>query len=565
MHVFNQINLRHVQGDLFGGVTAAVIALPMALAFGVASGAGAEAGLYGAVLIGLFAALFGGTPTLISEPTGPMTVVFTAVIATMMAANPEQGMAMAFTTVMLTGVFQVMFGVLKLGRYVTMMPYTVISGFMSGIGFILIIIQLPPLLGYASPTGGVLGSLAALPGLLAEVKPAEAALGLLSLAVLFLMPKRFRRFIPPQLLALIVGTLLAIYLLPLLFSGETYRAIGSVPGGLPSLQLPTFSAGQWQTIVIDALVLALLGSIDALLTSVIADSLTRTQHNSDKELMGQGLGNLASGLFGGLPGAGATMGTVVNIQTGGRTALSGLTRAGILAVVVFGASALVEPIPKAVLAGIAIKVGIDIIDWGFIRRAHRVSIRGALIMYGVIAMTVFVDLITAVGIGLFVANVLTIRRLADLQSEGVRVLGLADTEDGMECPDASPEDVRILRDPSNGVVLLCLSGPLIFGAAKAVTRQQNDLLGARSLVVDFTEVPHIGVTTSLAVETVIREAVEHGCRVYFAAVGEQPRKRLFSLGLSAAVPSSHWIETRSEALKRAISDRAGQAQHAPPT
>ncbi|MBK1620385.1 sodium-independent anion transporter [Lamprobacter modestohalophilus] len=558
MRVFNQINLKHLKGDLFGGVTAAVIALPMALAFGVASGAGAEAGLYGAVLIGLFAALFGGTPTLISEPTGPMTVVFTAVIATMMAANPELGMAMAFTTVMLTGVFQVIFGALKLGRYVTMMPYTVISGFMSGIGFILIIIQLPPLLGYASPPGGVLGSLTAIPGFIANIKPAEASLGLLSLAILLLMPKHLRRFVPPQLLALIAGTLLAIFVLPQLFSGETYRAIGSVPGGLPTLQLPTFTTAQWQTIVINALVLALLGSIDALLTSVIADSLTRTQHNSDKELMGQGLGNLASGLFGGLPGAGATMGTVVNIQTGGRTALSGLTRALILAVVVFGASGLVEPIPKAVLAGIAIKVGIDIIDWGFLRRAHKVSIRGALIMYGVIAMTVFVDLITAVGIGLFVANVLTIRRLADLQSEGVRVLGLPHTDDGLDCPNASPEDVRILRDPSNGVVMLCLSGPLIFGAAKAVTRQQNDLLSARSLIIDLTEVPHIGVTTSLAVETVAREAVEHGCRVYFAGIHDQPRQRFENLGLNRIIPVENWIDSRSAALKRAVAERAGR-------
>ncbi|MFP4494299.1 MAG: SulP family inorganic anion transporter [Halochromatium sp.] len=558
MRVFNQINLSHLKGDLFGGVTAAVIALPMALAFGVASGAGAEAGLYGAVLIGLFAALFGGTPTLISEPTGPMTVVFTAVIAGMLAANPEQGMAMAFTTVMLTGVFQVIFGLLKLGRYVTMMPYTVISGFMSGIGFILIIIQLPPLLGYASPPGGVLGSLLAIPDFIATLKPAEAALGGLSLAILLLMPKRLQRFIPPQLLALIVGTLLALFLLPQLFAGETYRAIGSIPGGLPTLQLPTFNAAHWQTIVVDALVLALLGSVDALLTSVIADSLTRTQHNSDKELMGQGLGNLASGLFGGLPGAGATMGTVVNIQTGGRTALSGLTRAMILAIIVFGASALVEPIPKAVLAGIAIKVGIDIIDWGFLRRAHRVSIRGALIMYGVIAMTVFVDLITAVGIGLFVANVLTIRRLADLQSEGVRVLGLPHNEDGLDCPNAAPEDARILRDPSNGVVMLCLSGPLIFGAAKAITRQQNDLLGARSLVIDLTEVPHVGVTTSLAVEGVIREAVAHGCRVYLAGIHDQPRKRFESLGLGRILPAENWIDSRSAALKRAVSERAGQ-------
>jgi SulP family sulfate permease len=553
MRVFNQISLAHAKGDLFGGVTAAVIALPMALAFGVASGAGAEAGLYGAVLVGLFAALFGGTPTLISEPTGPMTVVFTAVITTMIAVNPENGMAMAFTTVMMTGLFQILFGVLKLGRYVTMMPYTVISGFMSGIGFILIIIQMPPLLGYASPAGGVLGSLTALPEFFSTMKPGEATLGVVALGILFLMPKSWRRFVPPQLLALVVGTLLAIFVL----GSGAYRAIGEVPGGLPSIQMPTFTADQWQSMVLDAVVLAMLGSIDALLTSVIADSLTRTQHNSDKELMGQGIGNLTSGLFGGLPGAGATMGTVVNIQTGGRTALSGLTRATILGVVVFGAGALVEPIPKAVLAGIAIKVGIDIIDWGFLRRAHLVSMRGALIMYGVIAMTVFVDLITAVGVGLFVANVLTIRRLADLQSEGVKLLGMPDQEVSGECTDATEEEKKILG-ASNGIVLLCLSGPLIFGSAKAITRQQNDIAEARSLVVDLTDVPHLGVTTALAIEGAVRDAVAHGCHVYFAGMQEQPKKRLEALGVGKLIGAEHWLDKRVDALKRAVAQRAGQ-------
>ena len=554
MQIFNQFSLSNVKGDLFGGVTAAVIALPMALAFGVASGAGAEAGLYGAVLVGLFAALFGGTPTLISEPTGPMTVVFTAVVTFMIATNPENGMAMAFTTVMLAGLFQVIFGLLKLGRYVTMMPYTVISGFMSGIGFILIIIQLPPLLGYASPAGGVLGSLTALPGLIATVKPGEATLGMLALAILFFMPKAWRRFVPPQLLALVVGTLLAMLVLG---SGD-YRAIGEIPGGLPSMQIPTFTADQLRTILVDALVLAMLGAIDALLTSVIADSLTRTHHNSDKELVGQGLGNLASGLFGGLPGAGATMGTVVSIQTGARSALSGVTRALVLGVVVFGASGLVEVIPKAVLAGIAIKVGIDIIDLAFLRRAHKVSMRGALIMYGVIAMTVFIDLITAVGIGLFVANVLTIRRLADLQSEEVRLIGLPGSADEPECENALPEEKKIIGDPSNGVAMLCLSGPLIFGAAKAVTRQQYALAGARSLVVDLTDVPHLGVTAALAVESIIREAAGQGCRVYLAGLNPQTKKRIESLDVAEVVPAENWIAKRVDALKRAVSDRVGK-------
>jgi SulP family sulfate permease len=384
-------------------------------------------------------------------------------------------------------------------------------------------------------------------------------LAVIALAILFLMPRRWRRIVPPQLLALVVGTLVAVWFL----GAGSYREIGAIPAGLPELQMPYFTADQWQSMIVDALVLAMLGAIDALLTSVIADSLTRTQHDSDKELVGQGLGNLASGLFGGLPGAGATMGTVVNIQTGARTAISGLTRALILGIVVLWAAGLVSVIPLAVLAGIAIKVGIDIIDWGFLRRAHRVSIRGAAIMYGVIAMTVFVDLITAVGIGLFVANILTIRRLADLQSEGVRLFGAgAEGTVGFDCANAQEEERKILSNEGTGVSLLCLSGPLIFGAAKAVTRQQNALRDARSLVVDLTGVPHIGVTTSLAVEATIREAAEHGCRVYLAGLQEQPRRRFERLGLGEVVPAQNWIDKRVDALKRAVADRAGQGASA---
>ena len=558
MRVFNEIGFGNLKGDVFGGVTAAVVALPMALAFGVASGAGAEAGLYGAVLVGLFAALFGGTPTLISEPTGPMTVVFTAVIVALMVPDPETGMvaenamAMAFTTVMLAGIFQVLFGILKLGRYVTLMPYTVISGFMSGIGLILIIIQLPGLLGHASPGGGVLGSLQALPGLFAEVKAGELLLGMVALGILFLMPKAWQRFMPPQLLALVVGTVLAVWFIG---SGE-YRAIGEIPSGLPSIQIPTFSADEWTTMVINALVLAMLGSIDALLTSVIADSLTRKEHNSDKELVGQGLGNLASGMFGGLPGAGATMGTVVNIQTGARTALAGLVRAGVLGVVVFGASGLVEDIPKAILAGIAIKVGIDIIDWGFLRRAHKLSMRGALIMYGVIAMTVFVDLITAVGIGLFVANILTIRRLSDLQSEHVRVLGQADTGES-DYEGLESEEKRLLAHAGSHVALLDLSGPLIFGAAQTLTRQQNRLDHTETLVIDLTGVPHLGVSAALILERIMHDAAQRGARVIVSGIQKQPRGRLEQLGVAREVQDEDWVSTRAEAVRRATAVSGG--------
>jgi SulP family sulfate permease len=229
MRITNRIHFRNVRGDIFGGVTAAVIALPMALAFGVASGAGPAAGLWGAVLVGFFAALFGGTPTLISEPTGPMTVVMTAVIANLTASNPENGMAMAFTVVMMAGVFQIIFGTLRLGKYVTMMPYTVISGFMSGIGIILVILQLAPFLGQPSPGGGVVGTLGAVPDLLSNIQPAETALGVLAVAIIWLMPSKLKRIVPPQLVALIVGTVVSL----LVFQRCGYPPHWRNPHGFP--------------------------------------------------------------------------------------------------------------------------------------------------------------------------------------------------------------------------------------------------------------------------------------------------------------------------------------------
>ena len=253
--ILNEISLRHLRGDLFGGLTAAVIALPMALAFGVASGAGAEAGLYGAILVGLFAALFGGSPTLISEPTGPMTVVFTAVVAKLIASDPVNGMAMAFTVVVMAGLFQILFGALRLGKYVTLMPYTVVSGFMSGIGIILIILQIGPLLGQASPGGGVVAILGNLPGLLAGIRVQETLMALLTIAILLFVPGRLKRYLPPQLLALIAVTLISLAL----FEGSDIRRIGAVPTGLPELRIPVFSVEQWQIMLVDAVVLGTAG------------------------------------------------------------------------------------------------------------------------------------------------------------------------------------------------------------------------------------------------------------------------------------------------------------------
>jgi SulP family sulfate permease len=554
MQLTNDIRFTNLRGDLFGGITAAIVSLPLALAFGVASGAGPTAGLYGAVLVGLFAALFGGTPTLISEPTGPMTVIMTAVITGMVANNPENGLAMAFTVVMIAGLFQIVLGLLRLGKYVTLMPYSVISGFMSGIGVILIILQIAPFLGQPSPPGGVMGTLQSLPELLRNIDPTETTLAVITIAILFLMPKRLKRYAPPPLVALVAVTLISVFF----FANADIRRIGEIPVGLPELYMPTFTAAQITAMVVDGMVLGMLGCIDTLLTAVISDSLTRTEHKSNKELIGQGVGNIMSGLFGGLPGAGATMGTVLNIQTGARTALSGLTRALLLLLVVLGAARLIQGIPLAVLAGIALMVGVNILDWSFLKRAHRVSRQTTLIMYGVLLLTVFVDLIVAVGVGVFIANILTIDRLSELQAQNVK--SISDADDAIQLNDRERE----LLDRANGRVLLFyLSGPMIFGVSKAIARQHAAIGNYAAAVIDLSDVPMLDVTVSLAIENAIEDAIEARCNVFIVSPDPAMQGQLERLGTFQLLPRDHLMTDRTAALQRAVTLIEGEEQTAP--
>lgn len=538
---FENINLK---GDFFGGVTTAIISLPLALAFGVASGAGAEAGLWGAIMVGLFASLFGGSSTLISEPTGPMTVIMTAVLTSMVAKYPETGIAMTFTVVMMAGAFQILLGTLKLGKYITLMPYSVISGFMSGIGVILIILQLSPLLGHAAPSGGVIGTLSALPDTLSNLDIKELFLGLLTLVVLFLFPQHYRKYVPAQLVALVAVTLISV----IIFDMDSIRRIGEIPAGLPSIVIPTINSDMFMTMVIDALVLGTLGCIDTLLTAVIGDSLTRQEHDSDKELRGQGLANMISGLFGALPGAGATMGTVTNIQVGARSPLSGVFRAAVLALVVLVAGGLTEPIPMAVLAGIAVYVGFNILDWSFIQRAHKVSVQGMAIMYGVMLLTVFVDLIVAVGLGVFISNIIIIERLSREQARQVKAISDADEDDV-----PLTESERALLDKANGKVLFFyLSGPMIFSVSKAISRQHTSISDYEVMILDLTDVPMIDVTVGLALENAINDALDANCKVYLLCPNKQTREQLEKFHVTDLVPDENTFKFRYEALKSAI-------------
>ncbi len=554
MSIFNLLHTKNLRADVFGGVTTAIVSLPLALAFGVASGAenGPLVGLYGAICVGFFAALFGGTPTLISEPTGPMTVVFTTILASLTASDPENGLAMAFTVVMVAGLFQIICGYFKLGKYITNMPYSVISGFMSGIGVILITLQVAPFLGQGTPKGGVLGTVLALPDLIQNTNVLALILALISVAVIYTVPSRFKRYCPPQLLALVVGTAVAL----IFFPNQNIPTIPDIPMGLPNLRFPSFTPNQFTTVLINGIVLGMLGCIDTLLTAVIADSLTRTEHNSDKELIGQGIANIVSGVCGGLPGAGATMGTVVNIQTGAKTAVSGITRAVVLLAVVLFAAPYAKYIPMPVLAGIALKVGIDILDWSFLKRAHVVSKKGTFIMYGVMALTVFVDLIVAVGVGVFIANILTIDHLSQFHSQNIKAI--TDTDDSDDSIPMTAAEKELLDRGNGRILLFYLSGPMIFGVAKAIAREHRAMGDASVLVLDLQDVPRLGVTASLAIENMILDACSRKLTVYVVGAAPKVKQRLISLGVDQVIGEENWIDDRKTCLELALQKIASE-------
>ncbi|MCS6771105.1 MAG: SulP family inorganic anion transporter [Kiritimatiellae bacterium] len=533
-----------LKGDLFGGLTTAIVSLPLALAFGVASGAGAQAGLYGAVLVGLFAALFGGTRTLISEPTGPMTLMFTAVLTNLSAKYPDHALPLGFTTVMIAGLTQIAVGRLKLGRFITLMPYAVVSGFMSGIGILLILLQIPAFLGHPAPGGGAVGIVRQLPGLAVDIKWPEFALAVGAFAFLFLVPSSWRQWIPPNLIVLIMGTALST----LWLGGVDLRRLGTIPTGLPKFQLPIVDPDLLFVVVLDGMILGLLGCVDALLTAKIADSLTRTQHDSNRELIGQGIGNLVSGLFGGLPGAGATMGTVVNIQSGASTPRSGVFRALILLAIAAAAGPLLSNVPLAVLGAITAKAGVSILDWSFMRRAHRVSMTSTCLMYGVLLLTVFVDVIVAVGVGMFIANILTIDNLSKYQQSMIKTIDPSSHE-GVALTD----EERTLFELAHGrVVLFHMSGPMIFGVADAISRQHAAMKDASVLILDLSDVTILGTTAGLSIENVIRDALAGGAHVIVAGAKGKARDRLQRLQLLGEGSPVQDCPTRIDALKAAL-------------
>nr|VFJ73343.1 MAG: sulfate permease, SulP family [Candidatus Kentron sp. FW] len=543
MQIIHGLHFNNLRGDIYGGLTAAVVALPLALAFGVSSGAGPIAGLYGAIFVGFFASIFGGTPAQISGPTGPMTVVMAAVFTQYTALYPNDpmaGAALAFTVVIMGGVFQIIFGFLKIGRYINLVPTPVISGFMSGIGVIIILLQIGPLLGYAAKTGPLV-SMQALPEVVANPVTDALLLGLLTLAIVYLLPKRIGRILPAPLLALIVGTLV------LFFTGGEATTLGDIPTGLPTPGLPVLELSLLLDMVRSALILAVLGAIDSLLTSLVADNITRTHHDSDRELIGQGIGNMVAGLFGGLPGAGATMRTVVNVNAGGGTPISGALHAVVLLAIVLGAGVSASYIPHAVLAGILIKVGTDIIDWDYLKRLHRVPKVGAVIMFTVFSITVFVDLITAVTIGVIMASLAFMKRMTDFQLASITAI----TDPAGE-KLLSQEETRIMKEARGRILLFHPIGPMSFSSAKGMVRQVAKFDYYDALVLDISNVPFIDYTTSRAIEDIIFDVQGVGRHVFIVNAGEAVMNMLEKQQVLDSVPKEYRCARRTDALKQAL-------------
>ncbi len=525
-------DLQTLRGDLFGGVTAAVVGLPVALAFGVASGLGAVAGLYGAIAVGFFAAVFGGTRSQISGPTGPMAVAMAVIVAT-----HAENLAEAFTIAVMAGLIQIALGVLRIGRFVGYTPYSVISGFMSGVGIIIILVQTLPFLGTEVAAGGPLGAVQAWPSAVRDVNFGALAIAGLTLAVGILWPSRLRRFLPPTLAALIAGTLLGV-----LWLTDT-PVIGEVPTGLPSPRFPELGPDVLVRAVQPAIIIALLGSIDSLLTSLVADSMTRTRHNPNRELVGQGIGNVAAGLIGGLPGAGATLGTVVNLRAGGRTPVSGALRAAILLALVLGLGRYVEAIPHAALAGILMKVGWDIIDWRFLTRIHRVQREHLLVMLITLGLTVFLDLITAVAIGLIAAGMASARQFERLQMDSVVSVPLLDRSFFGAKGDEESVDAFSAR-----VGLVALRGSFTVASAnKLISTISVDIRDHEVVILDFSDTVFMDDSAALVVEQLIDSAIAENTEVIVMGLEGRPAITLQALNALQKVPDDRYVKTIDEA------------------
>ena len=507
-----------LKNDISGGLLAAIIGLPMALAFGVQSGLGAQAGIYTAIILALVASVVGGTKTLISDPTGPMTIVAATVVTLGVTATGELSTALPLilATFVLAGVFELIFGLLDFGKYVKFMPYPVVSSFMAGIGIIIISMQLFPLLGHVSPKGFI-NIISQLHDPISNVNSYSLGLGLLTLAIIFLLPKITTK-LPSILVALVVSTFLSV-----IFRLDV-PVIGTIPQRLPKLHLTELFSLHWldlKAIVKPALLLGGLGVIDSLLTSVVADNLTKTKHDSRRTIIGQGLGNILVGLFGGIPGAGATMGTVSNIKAGGLTKFSGFMKGIFLLIIVVSVSDYVAMIPMSVLAGILIFIGISIIDYKGIKMLLQVPKQDALVWLIVLFFTIFDNLLNAVAAGFVLASVLFIGQVV----KGMKKSHKESLLEGMVERKEIPEDL------AKSIYVQNLDGPLFFGFANQYRALCSAIDDMMIIIIRMNNVPFLDQSGLVTLETVIQDWHDRGIQVYICDADEYVKSMLVNIEL----------------------------------
>ncbi len=530
------------KSDLTGGMLAAIIGLPMGLAFGVQSGLGPQAGIYTAIILAIVGAFFGGTRTLISDPTGPMTVVGATVVSMgiSQAGSVENAWPLIVATFMLAGIFELIFGILDFGKYVKYLPYPVLSGFMAGIGVIIISVQVFPLLGHESPSGFVsIWSSIGQP--LANLNSEALLLGLGTICVVYLLPLITKK-IPSILAALILGTLVAV------FFELDVPVIGEIPREFPKIHLTDvlgLHLSDLEYIITPALILGSLGVIDSLLTSVVADNLTKTKHNSKWTVIGQGVGNLVTAIFGGIPGAGATMGTVTNIKSGAQTRVSGISKGVFLLLIVVGIAEYVQFIPMAVLAGILITIGVGIIDYRGIKMLRKVPRADAITWVIVLLVTLFDNLLDAVAVGFILSAVLFIGKMSTALNNSVHTEVLGKLVKRKTLP----------VDLADKIHVKSIDGPLFFGFADRFREHCYNIDDVIGVIMRLENIPFLDQSGLVVLEDAIVNWHDRGIQVYITCKDPRSFEMFEKTDLVPRVVKRSYCFTNFDSCVQAIRNR----------
>jgi len=514
-----KIDTSNIRGDLYGGLTAGALSLPLALGFGVQSGMGAIAGLYGAIAIGMVAAWFGGTPSQVSGPTGPMTVVSAAIIATAIETSGSLDAAMGtiIVTFILAGIIQVSLGILKVGQYIRYIPYPVVSGFISGIGILLIVLQIFPFLGHTSPHS-IVDILAGVPDVLKQINYASVGLATASISVIYLFSGA-TKIIPGTFAALILLTITSTLL------GLDVTVIGNIPANFPEFKISnlTFNQLEVTNIIFPAFTLAILGAIDTLLTSAVADNKTQTKHNSDQELIGQGFGNMFSAALGGLPGAGATMRTIVNIKAGGKTRLSGVINSILLLLILLLAGSTIHLIPLPVLAGILITVGMELVNFKELKHYIHAPRMDAVIMLVVLGLTVFIDIFQAIIIGVVMASILFMKKMSDMADDKSDISAFSE---GLIRETAWEDEIELAQEIQQKVFIKHFDNPIVSGFASELIMMAQSRPKVEIVIIRMEKVAYIDQSGVHAIKEAVTALQEKNILLLITGMQVQPADRL---------------------------------------